>query len=169
MKDLKAAVTELIEDHGRIDAAHYILQNKELALYVIDVGINKILAQERRQIRREIKSRIIPQDDLRHVSSGGIRFSASTVKRVHANHQQFLQEWYIGGLSLGNLTKEELLAEAVKEKKAGYGHYINAGIYEILADPLKPGQRMRDYWQSVDEIQLELKRKGLVELPPATP
>jgi hypothetical protein len=150
VENLKNAVIELIEDHGRIDAAEVILQNRELALYVIDVGVNKILALERRLVRREMKNKILPHEDIKYTERGAINFSAQTMKRVNSHHKEFMRRWYIGGLSLGNLTKEELLAEAAKEKKAGHGHFMNASIYEILAKPLQPGQRMRDYWTEED-------------------
>jgi len=127
-------------------AAEYIIKNDDdLTLYGLYYGIRHIAAVRRRNTRRDLKSNISPVV-IPNKSGVGIHFDKATIQRLNARGNQFIKDWKIGSLTLGDLTKEELLVEAEKEDRAGTGHMINAGIYRALAEPLDKGQKMRSYW-----------------------
>lgn len=149
MRSYNERILEILANHNKEETIEFLKDEPELLLYVINVGLDKILATARRNHRRAIKFTIAPEYT---VEARAVRFSPDTIKRVHAHSVQFLRDWYIGGIALGDLTKEELLAEAEREKRSGTGHLVNARIYEILAEPLHPGQKMRDHW-SEDEAK----------------
>jgi hypothetical protein len=136
-------VLELLKKHTKHDAILMIQGDPVLAYDVIAIGIDKILSVHRRRQRREIKQEISPTYT---IEARAVRFSPETMQRIQSHTVRLVSDWYIGGLALGDLTKEQLLAEAEKEKRAGTGHLVNARIYEILAAPLHEGQRMRTHW-----------------------
>lgn len=155
MYSFNERVLELLAKLDRVSATNFIKGVPDLLDYVINIGFDKIEATDRRHQRRMIKSDIAPDYT---IEARAVRFTADTIKRVHSHTIQFMKDWYIGGVALGDLTRENLLDEAEKEKKAGTGHLVNAKIYEILAEPLLPGQKMSEHWTE------EAARKAITEI-----
>jgi hypothetical protein len=144
----RVVVIVAINDDDINKAIDFILKSekdKDLIYHTMRHGVRSILASDRRRTRHDIKLSIQPQFSA-NLSGTGIQFSKETVGRIMARGRQFTEEWRIGNLVLGNLTKEELLEEARKENKSGAGHILNAKIYTALAEPLDSDQKLRDYW-----------------------
>jgi hypothetical protein len=56
--------------------------------------------------------------------------------------------WMINAhVSLGDATKEDLLTEANNERQSANGHARNVQFYVALAEPMKSGQRVSEYWR----------------------
>jgi hypothetical protein len=140
-------VLEFIEKYGEKADGH-IYKDKPLAMFVINVGIDTIKSRDRRRARREIKSDINPEFEQNPNSSSvyAVRFNKETIERIQGYGDRLMEDWCIGGLVLGDLTKEELIEEAEREELSGRGHLINAKIYRALAEPLVSEQKMRSYW-----------------------
>lgn len=123
---------------------------KEIALYVIMLGLETIKSKRRRTRRRELREEIKPQFKAGK-TTGSVTFTAKTKERIKRNHSINLfgdDGWQIGGLNLGDMTKEQLLAQAANEQSSAKGSLRNAQFYTALAEPLAPGQTARTYWKS---------------------
>ena len=62
--------------------------------------------------------------------------------------------WRVGRLSIGDMTREQLLAEAAAEERKSNGHLKDAKLYKAIAKPMHPGQLVRDYWESPEAIHM---------------
>lgn len=63
--------------------------------------------------------------------------------------------WDIGEINIGAFTREDLLAQASKERASAKGHIRSARFYEALAEPMKAGQLVRDYWKPEAAIKVK--------------
>jgi hypothetical protein len=150
------------------NAAEEILRlgNRRLTLYLVTIAVEWLKSKERREKRRNIKAEIRPQF-VPGKTTGSVRLSKGTVKRLAEAGKRWLDEYIIGTLSLGDWSKEELLAQAANERKSAHGSLRNYKFYTALADPMKDGQLVRDYWQS-DAMQ-SLYQRVLKETETRTP
>lgn len=163
MSNLDDDILDLADRYGDKAPTH-IYTNRDLALHAIHVGIETIKSRARRRARREIKHDIKPEFVSSPSSPYAVRFTKDTLKRIAARGKQLMEDWVIGGLVLGDLTREELLRESEREQIAGAGHILNANIYAALAEPLDEGQKMRAYWtyEKAGALYEKLRRKELV-------
>lgn len=134
------------------DAAALVYRGpKMVAMYVLMVGLETIKSKKRRERRRELKREIQPVLVKGRVT-GSVRpvfTPAAKARLLRATQELFGDDgWMIGDLNLGDFTKEQLVAQAVKERESAKGSIRNANFYEALAEPLQPGQLARDYWKS---------------------
>lgn len=129
---------------------------KALALYVMQVGVETLAAKRRRSDRQELRSTVVKDDFVKR--PGGPAYSVKpsrrSMDRLGKVVADFFHRWKIGALDLGDATREDLLAEANKERASSKGHLRNAVFYEKLAEPMEPGQRTRDYWKSAEAVKL---------------
>lgn len=131
--------------------------SKPLAIYLIILGLNKLRSRQRQQRRTELRREIRPQY-VRGSATGSIQFSRKTKIRLFKQAEELLGEngWNLGEVGfLVNLTKEALLDQAWRERQSAKGHLRNAQWYEALAEPLQPGQIVRDYWNAEAAIKLK--------------
>lgn len=153
-------VLEILESTKDVrEASEYIYKRapRELALYVITVGIDRLKAVKRRSVRRELKREVAPQFQKGRVT-GSVVFTPKTKQRIVEHAQRLFVDWQIdANITLGNATKEELLAKAQAERSSAHGHIRTAMFYEAIAEPLKSGQRAHEYWSK--ERAVEVKRK----------
>ena len=86
-------------------------------------------------------------------------------------HQQeraaaFLDRWYehVGTrhIRLGDMTREDLLAAAVERTERGQAELHRAHVWRTLAEPLRPGQTVRDGW-SPEALTHVLSAAGLTD------
>jgi hypothetical protein len=154
------ALRVLKESDGNIiDASHEIYGGPEsIALYVIQIGLEKLKSQVRRDNRREIKREIQPEF-VKGKVTGSVVPSKAFQKRIIKNTQRLFSNeegWMIGDINIGMMTREQLFAQAVAERKSAKGCLQNAQFYEALAEPLQPGQRADAYWKP--ETATKIKR-----------
>lgn len=133
------------------EAAKSLLRDgpRSLVLYVLAIGINKLLAQDRHNTRQELKREIQPQF-VQGPTTGSVRLSKATVARQIKIADRLFNEYKIGILSIANMTREELIEQAKKELSAARGSIVNYKLYNAWAEPMQPGQRVRDYWRPAE-------------------
>lgn len=126
--------------------------SKPLAIYCIGLGVERSRAVERRSTRRELKREIKPRFQRGKVTGSAV-FTPATKKRVVELSARVFTEWKIDAhITLGNATREELLAKAANERASSKGHIRNAMFYEAIAEPMQPGQRAMDFWKSKEDV-----------------
>lgn len=135
------------------DAAETILMGpRDLAIYTIIIGLEHLKAVARRERRRSLRREIRPEFRAGR-TTGSVVFTDRAKKRIVEHSQKLFDAWQINAtISLGNATREELLRMARAERSSAKGHIRTAMFYEALAQPMKPGQRMRDYWETKSDV-----------------
>lgn len=167
---MKEAVYKLLDKvDGDLDLATAMVYEgpKKMALYVLWIGLNTIKAQRRSITRRDIKKAIKPE--LKPGKKiGTVIFTEKTKEKIFASTRDLFGDngWKIGNISLGNYTKEDLLAQAVTEERSARGMMFNADFYRALAEPMETGQLVRDYWKPEDLSKI---KDDIAKKEPATP
>lgn len=131
-------------------ASEVLVGSRYVSLYVIRIGLENIQSRRRRQRRRELTQEIQPQyQPARSGITGRVELTPAAKKRIAARARDLFgpDGWNIGGLNLGEFTKEQLIAQAASERRSAKGSLRNAEFYEALAEPLKPGQLVKDHWK----------------------
>ena|SRR5271166_5888394 len=152
-------VLKVLSQHENIaDAAEEIYGGpKVIAIYAIQIGLERLKAKKRRERRRELKTEIRPQFTAGKTTGSIVLTKASKERLLKQTQQLFGDDgWKIGDLNLGEFTKEQLFAQATAERSAAKGSIRNAQFYEALAEPLQPGQKARDYWKSETAHKIKL-------------
>lgn len=143
---------------GDIELATQIVFDgpKKLAKYVIWIGLDTIKAKRRAVRRRELKRDIQLEFNISK-KFGGVDLTAAAKKRILEHTKDLFgpNGWMIGDLNLGDITKEGLLLQAHNEEQSSRGHILNVQFYRALADPLKEGQQVRDFWKSEEAAHLK--------------
>jgi hypothetical protein len=122
---------------------------KRLAWYVISLGLVAIARKKRANRRRELRALIRPEFVK---APGGPTGSVVMTEKSKQNLLDYAKElygddgWIIGNLNIGDMTKEELIAQAASERKSAAGSIRNANMYEAMAEPMLPGQKVRSHW-----------------------
>lgn len=154
MASYREEVLEVLDSvEGDLQAATELIYDGpgKVARYVIQLGLESVQAKRRRMRRREFKAEIKPQFTPGR-TTGRVVLTKASKERLLRNTQELFGDdgWMIGNLNLGEFSKEQLLAQASAERASAKGSIRNAQFYEALAEPLQPGQLVRDYWQSKD-------------------
>lgn len=169
MASLREKVLSILENTEDVnEAALYIYKQagRDIALYVLVTGLERIKAVKRRNTRRSFKRDINPRYRKGRVT-GSIIFTDKTKQRIVEQSQRLFDEWHIDArITLGNATKEELLEKAAAERSSAHGHIRTALFYEAIAAPLKAGQRAHEYWSR--ERAVAVKREIWKETEGAT-
>ncbi len=135
---------------------------KPLAVYAISVGLDKIKSRRRAANRREIRREVKPEFKAGK-TFGSVVLTPQSKKRLTDGAQRLFGKdgWDIGDLNIGYFTREDLLAQASKERASAKGHVRNARFYEALAEPMKPGQLVKDYWkpETATKVKEEIWQK----------
>ena len=137
---------------------------KDVVLYVLQIGVEHLAARRRATNRRNLRSAVVnPKFVTKHKGAASyVKLSKKSEINLLKATQTLFDDWKIDAhISLGNATREELLEKASAERASAKGHLRNAEFYERLAEPMQPGQRVRDYWTSPKTV--ELIRKEIVE------
>jgi hypothetical protein len=166
---LKDKATALIGDYDNSrDAAVAIYEGpRDLALYVLQVGVEKLGALRRRAVRTELRQELQPHY-VKGKTTGSIVLSPKSKRKVIEMSERLFTEWQIDAtITLGNATREELLSKAQAERASSKGHIRTAMFYEAIAEPLKPGQRVMEYWRQ--DAALKVKRQIWRETKDARP
>lgn len=136
---------------------------KKILLYVLTVGLDRIKAKRRARRRNELRRSVQPQFCVGK-TVGSIELTPKAKERLFKNTRELFGNdgWKIGDISLGDFTKEDLLLQAAVERKSANGHFLNADFYEALAEPLKDGQKVKQFWKAEDanRIKREILKKG---------
>jgi len=129
---------------------------KAIAVYAIQLGLETVKSKRRRVRRRELRAEVRPQFKAGR-TTGSVVLTAAAKDRLVRNTRDLFGDdgWMIGDLNLGNMTKEQLVAQAEQEKSSAKGSLRNAQFYAALAEPLAPGQRARDYWKPADARRIK--------------
>jgi hypothetical protein len=145
-------------------AAEEIYQgSRAVATYVLIVGLEHMKARarslRRREIRRDIGLQPVTSEDKANTSFG---LPKKAKEKLLANTKKLFGSdgWMIGDIDIQNYTREALLQEAERERRLSRGHIVNAQIYETLAEPMKPGQTVSQYWTKEAIKKVEKKIKG---------
>jgi hypothetical protein len=150
---------------GDIDLAaeNVYASPKALIIYVITIGLEHIKAKRRANRRRELRREVEPEFRPGR-TSGSVEFTPQFKKKLLEKTQKLFGKdgWDIGEINLGSFTKEGLISMADSERKSAKGHIQNAQFYETLAEPLKPGQMVKDFWkpEAASKIKKEIWKKG---------
>jgi hypothetical protein len=147
------AIIEILNKHDNAidDAAAEIYSGpKKIAIYAIELALEHIKAKaralRRREIRRDIGLQSVNDDSgKRHTGYG---LTDARKRKLLANTQKLFGNdgWLIGNINVQEYTREALLDEAARERRLSGGHIVNAQIYETLAEPMAPGQLVREHW-----------------------
>lgn len=160
METLRERAAELLRITERTDAVMAIYTgDKDLALYLINLGCDNIERGARATKRRELR-RLVQPDFTRHPSGIKSRMimTKKTQQNVIDNAKKLFGEWMINAsISMGEATKEDLLVQAQRERASANGHTRNAQFYEALADPMKPGQTVAEFWTPKNAQKLKEK------------
>lgn len=136
---------------------------KKILLYVLTIGLDRIKAKRRARRRQELRHNVQPQFRPGK-TAGSIELTPKAKERLFKNTRELFGNdgWKIGDISLGDFTKEDLLLQAAVERKSAKGHILNADFYEALAEPLKKGQTVKQFWKTEDanRIKSEIWSKG---------
>ncbi len=136
---------------------------KSLALYVIAIGLDHLKAKKRAARRRQLRRAVQPRYRAGK-TTGSLELTTQSKKRLFRMTEDLFGDdgWKIGNISLGNFTKEELLAEAAAERSSAKGHIQTAEFYEALAAPLKSGQSVGSHWnpKAAKEIRERIWKKN---------
>jgi hypothetical protein len=129
---------------------------KATAIYVIRVGLEHMKSRHRAGRRRELRREVRPKFQAGK-THGSIELTPQSRKRLFGMTQELFGEdgWKIGEISLGNMTKESLLDQAGRERQSAHGHVRNAQFYEALAEPLRSGQCVHEYWNPETATKLK--------------
>lgn len=129
--------------------------NKQILLFLIKLGLSRIIRRQRAKVRREIHATILnPQFVKGSATIKQTKLSAGAIKKLQNYAQELYTAYRIGGYALGEFTKEMLLNEAHKERMSGKGHIRNALWMEKLAEPMHDGQLVPEYWKSPHTVAL---------------
>jgi hypothetical protein len=170
MTNQEAAQAAIDEAGGDVSVAALAVYNgpKTLALYVLAVGLEHLKARKRATNRREIRREIKPEFK-RGKTYGSVEFTPRSKKLLFESTQRLFGKdgWNIGDLNLGGFTREGLLELAARERASAKGHIRNAQFYEALADPMKPGQLVKEYWkpEKANEIKNKIWRETETKQP----
>jgi hypothetical protein len=147
--DHREAILDIAAKHDLPDATNMIFDGpKDRAKYAISIGIETITAKERARNRRELRSVVQPRFK-QGKTIGSVVLTDNAKKRLVEHAQDLFTGWMINAtVSLGNATKEDLLDAINNEQLSARGHLRNVEFYSALAEPLKPGQRVSDYWRN---------------------
>lgn len=158
-RDKALEVLETFSNNSQ-KAAEEVLTNgpDSLTLYVLRWGFDTLKSSQRRNKRREIKSEIQPKY-VPGNTTGKVVLSKETQERLK-KRSEWLSEWMIGSVSLGDFTKAMLLAQSESEKNSARGSLQNSKFYEALAEPLRTGQLVREHWRPDDASKI---RRAIVE------
>lgn len=148
----KDKVYDLLDEHGNSYAAvaRAVYDGpKAVALAVLHIGVETIAAKRRAATKRELKKEIRPSFVQR---KGGakhsVKLSSGFLKEQGRRTEQFLSDWKIGRYDLAGFTKKNLIDEALRERKSGYGHVLNAEFYEQLAKPMSYHETVLEHWKT---------------------
>jgi hypothetical protein len=157
--DMQVPDTILDEEDG-VELAY---KNKNLAFYLIELGLNVLRGRRRRQRRLEIKAEA-PKPEKQAATRTNPRPFAKFSDKGKTKMSQMTNEWlgatgwHIGKRDLLDFTRGELLLEIDKEYRRGNGHLDNARWYEALVEPMKSNdQTIGDFWR---------RYKGTRPMPP---
>lgn len=134
--------------------ANAIYRIKDLAIYAMVIGIENIVARERAEKRRELRAVVQPEFvKPAGKSYGSVVLTERSKQRMVEHAHDLFNDWKINAtVTLGNATREELLHQAQAETLSAHGHSRNAAFYQALAEPLKPGQRVIDFWRDTKRV-----------------
>ena len=151
---------EYLDDHNddAAAAARDIVDNGtyEVRLYITIVGLMRLQAEQRRKNRRLLALRVRPQ----FIANPGAPparippLSRGNERRLRQQAREFFADWKIGTMSMAEMTKENLLEEAAKERRKSDVHLFDALLYEEMAAPMQPGQLVPDFWVSPEAVRL---------------
>ena len=149
-------ILDKVDDNVELAADKIIGGPKKLLRFVLLIGLITIKAKRRATRRRELRRDIQPQYQ-KGRTTGSIVFTAQSKKKLFEKTNELFGNdgWKIGQLSLGEFTKESLLETAIMEEQSASGHKKNAEFYRALAEPMKPGQRVSEFWTSAKAAEIK--------------
>jgi len=129
---------------------------RPLALYVLHVGLEYLASRRRATTRRNMEDTFVNPKFVHRPGAvyGSVKLSPGHVRKLKQATSDLFLTWCIGDTKLGDATKEFLVNEAQHERKTSKGHLRRAVFYEKLAEPMKSGQKVREYWQAAKAVEL---------------
>jgi hypothetical protein len=153
--NLEAALAVIDAADGNVSAAALDFYNgpKSLALYMLEIAVTHLKARKRATNRRSLR-RVVQPEFKKSGVTGRIVLTQRAKKRLTENTRSLFGKdgWDIGEINIGAFTREDLLAQAAKERASAKGHIRNAQFYEALAEPMKPGEVVRDHWKNPSKV-----------------
>lgn len=165
-------ILELVDQYESTDELAKALyrESRQLAIYAIGIGIERIKFEARKHKRRAIKREIEPQF-VKSSTAPHIKFSNKCRQRIYSNTTDLFDEWKIGARSIGDFTGDELLMQAAHDEASGKGHITNARFHRALAAPiLGTTKTVRQHWDATDVRRLKktlAQKTKELELPQA--
>jgi hypothetical protein len=126
----------------------------ELVNYVLRIGLDHIKATRRHKRRQELTNTVVRKEFVRGSVTGSIKLSKAYVGKLKKVADTLFQDWSIGGVRLGDATKEQLRTWAADLRASAKGSLRNALFYDKLADPMKDGQTVSSYWKSPQAVKI---------------
>ncbi len=180
-EDKIEALLENASDLSSLARGIYKSHDEELVIHLIHVGLEKYRSQQRNAIKRKIKDTILSAEATEkpvgtstkpafdYDPKPSIKTQRKSVENAVKAVKSILQSWSIGGIILGDATKDILLHEAKNEYARGKGHVDNARFYERLALPMNNTETVKEnkHWQS-DEAVMLIRREILEQSEPST-
>lgn len=129
---------------------------KEVIRSLLEYGVQKVIDENRARKRKLAK---LPMPVSPKASPRPIRLSPRTMKKAATDLHGALLDWKIRGVSLGLITKAELIAEADADERKGKGYLDNVAFYRALAQKMKaPADKVADVWseEQVEKLKASI-------------
>lgn len=152
---------------GEIVEAIIVDGRDEVIRSVLEYGVQRIVDENRAKQRRLVKLPLpvsVATKVAARPRSGRVnvmQLSKTAIKKIKQVMTGALLEWQIHGVSLGYITKEELLAEAESDERKGLGLFSNVKFYRALAQKMQPMQKVSEAWtaQQVEDLKASIWAK----------
>lgn len=148
---------------------------RDLTAYSLAVGLRQISRTHRNAVRKRIKAEDLAPIERMNLERPAARYQKAS-KAIQKRTLGLLTSWMVGDMYLGDMDKAGLLKAVQAETVSSNGHRVNAEFYEKLAEPLKEGQLVKDYWKDRgaqilhDDILNKLMAEaGRPQQPPSRP
>lgn len=146
---------------GEIVEAVMVDGRDEVIRAFVAHGVQSIVDENRAKQRRLVKLPLpVPAAATVAPSKGRavMQLSKTAIKKIKRTMTGALLEWQVHGVSLGYVTKEELLAEAESDERKGNGLFSNVKFYRALAQKMQPMQKVSDAWtaQQVENLKASI-------------
>lgn len=128
-------------------------KDPKLIVFLVQIGVEHLASKFRAHDRRDMRRNVVEPTFVKGKRRPSILTPNDKVKVAQAAKSLF-EVWKIGGIGLGEATKDKLLMAANEERLAGTGHLKNAEFYEALAAPMDDTETVADHWENENAVVL---------------
>lgn len=142
MTDYAERVLDMLDsfdgDEEKLFKALLTAPLRPLLFYVFRTGLLRLKGKNRQKIRDQLKPAVMP---------GGNPALVSLSRR-----SRWFQDYVIGTMAMADMTKDDLMEQAFKERRAANGHLADAIFYEQVAAPMAAGKTVKQHWPKPEAL-----------------